>query len=107
LEKLIPEVLFRNPSSIKMGLGRGLNAPGSGAEANILPTGLKAGDPKCCRHKKTEDVSRTTCTLTRPGNIRNAMTMNTIMRRRFKLLLIMPVWLCPWACVQAPVCEIS
>jgi hypothetical protein len=90
-----------------MGLGRGLNAPGSGAEANILPTGLKAGDPKCCRHKKTEDVSRTTCTLTRPGNIRNAMTMNTIMRRRFKLLLIMPVWLCLWACVQAPVCEIS
>jgi hypothetical protein len=47
-----------------MRLGRGLNAPGSGAEANILPTGLKAGDPKCCRHKKTEDVSRTTCTLT-------------------------------------------
>jgi hypothetical protein len=34
--------------------------------------------------------------MTRPGNIRNiryAMTLNTIMRRRFELLLIMPVWL--------------
>jgi hypothetical protein len=29
LEKLIPEVLFRNPSSIKMRLDRGLNTPGS------------------------------------------------------------------------------
>jgi len=36
-----------------MRLGRGLNAPGSGSEANILPTGLKAGNPKCCHHKIT------------------------------------------------------